>query len=696
MLKSTLFYGLLVLLGLTNTSEYKLTVEIYSPKMSTDHSENSMVGSLKKIMKEQGSDAHLIIHTDEHLSEYPIFNFVQPISNFSGSNAQLLMILKNDEFFIYCYTDGRYFLQAENELTDFKLKKIGEDDRLSVFLKGELEELSKKRKVKVTVDMKMVAKSAMSTIKETVGDGFEFVQFSNEDLLSKIPKNLLHSNIQEAVKGKLVDLGELKLKNVLKIQENAELREYCEKMLKNLPSVDQIFENMSQYKPETKFLFVLKQIFEDKKFENLKDLYDFPVTFLTYEEKLKLLRSFMKEDDVMLLTDLSDIAWLLNFRTDQNETGNFLSWCVITQTNAILFTDLKITRENLEIHQYSKFWKYFDQNLSSANVKDKNMKIFVSTDYSAYIDLNLGKNKIETSILRDLKAIKNDIELIGMLQANIIDGVGLTNLFFNLQREIKQNGKSLSEIEIGKMVLDQKRKATKHILGDENLLLQHSFSPIVGSGPKSAVIHYRPHDKKVEKDVLLLDTGAQYVFGTTDITRTIHFGDMSDNEKFKKYFTLVLKGVLTSARLTASKAAFSSLFENSARVPLFQDLTEYLHGTSHGVGHSNTVHENKSSGKDAQTRNVFSLELGAYFSNEFGIRIENCVVSTLKNVNFPKFITTMSLTFVPLQRDLIEPEMLSQEEKNELNEYNRNIRKFIGPYLEKEQLDWLMEETKEF
>lgn len=719
---------------------YKIDLTIEENPIMKEDTEKTLTSAIATFMRENGSDAHIIFHTDEHLSENPLFNFIMPISNFSGSNAILLMVMVDDTLYLYCYTDGRYFLQAEKELKDFKLKKLGVDDRPSVFLKEQLE--SKHRK-KVTVDLKKISSESFKAFSDTLGEKFTFSHISNERFLDAMPKELLFLDKKPDNELKPIDLESFKVRNCFKMDENEDIRKYYEEILNHLPTVSKIFSEMDEYKKNRKFIEKLREIFDKKM--NMEQLMVYPVTFLTFDEKRLILLSFLEENQKILLSDLSDITWLLNLRSTSNNTGHFPIWAIISSDETIVFCDLDIDRQNIDKRPYSEFWEYFDRTMSqnmkqhgseetddknpSQNVQnlenekyesitvkrrssfdkgdehhDSNLQskghdnvsiIYVNNQHNAYISQQLGDAKKTTSLLADLKAIKNDIEIMGMLQANIIDGIGLTKLFYYLRSQIRSENK-LTEKDIGDLVFEFRKEATKIFLGDSSSILQHSFDPIIGSGHDSAVIHYRPQNKHIQKDVLLLDTGAQYVFGTTDITRTLHFDDMEHNQEFVKYFTIVLRGTLQSSDLIAPKKYFTKLFEDIARIPLFRELEDYAHGTSHGVGHSNTVHEYKSSGNTAQARNIFSLEPGAYFANKFGIRIENCVVSVLKSMDSPDFLTTMQLTFVPLQRNLIKNEMLTDHEKSILNLYNYRIKRFIVPYLDKNEKEWIEKEIIQF
>lgn len=668
---------------------------------NTTHS-NNLKDAMKNFLIQNESDAHIVFHTDQHLSEYPIHNCVHPLSNFSGSNAILLMILKNNELFLYCYTDGRYFLQAEKELYEFQLKKMRIDDSLSVFLDKELN-YDETRSKKITLDMKMTPNSSFANLQKNLKSPILFSHIASENLFEFIPDCLLyskkHSGKIQSSEYDMIDLEKYKIADILWIDKNQHIFQFCNDVLKKMMPEKVIFKNITNYSQKEKFILQIDQLYgkiENINFENLKSL---PITFLTFQEKKNLLQSFLEEDQCFIVTNISDISWLLNYRIKKYETGNFLSWCIIYKENVILFTDLEIKRENLKIKKYNEFWTYFDTFFNNRNASNNKMnqfqinKIYISNSHNAYINNSLkGKLQI-TSLICDLKSVKNNCEIIGMLQANLLDSISLIKLFYFL---FHNKFNQLSELDVSDMLFEYKKQVTLEIMKSNDFIIQPSFSSIIGSGDASAIIHYRPENKKVQKGVLLMDQGTQYVFGTTDITRTIHLGDIQNDDKFKKYFTLVLKGQLFSKTLVAQKKIFKTLFENLPRYYLFQNFQDYKHGTSHGVGHCNTVHENLFSDTNFTTRNIFSLEPGIYFDHEFGIRIEDCMISGLKHESENDYLTAYDLTFVPLQRDAILEENLNNEEKKTLNLYNERIRLFAGPYLNNQEREWLFQQTKHF
>lgn len=651
---------------------------------------------IKSFMEENNSNAHIIFDVDEISPVFPHANFVRKISNFSGSSANLLFTFINNELNLYAYTDGRYFLQAENELKDFELKKIGIDTSIFLFLKNELKKEKSEFK-KVTVDFKKVSNSIFEQFEknlksEHLESEIKIEHLSNESLLKFIPENLLFVKDENLIEScKLIDLEKIKLKDVIFIDKNQNLMAYCKEILSKVLNVSEIFSQIQNYSEKNDFIKKITEIYDSKKIEKFEDYFNFPVTFLTFDEKKEILQSYLKNGEKILITDLSDITWLLNIRTNKYNSGCFLSWCIIEKEKVILFTDSDIERKNIEIRKYKKFWKFLDAEVQN----NENNTIYVSKNCNRFITEKIKSRKKNNSLIQDLKSIKNNIELIGMLQANIIDGIALTKLFFYLKNNFKNEDFKIFEEEVDEKLLEFKKKVTKMILETEDYFIQPSFNSIIGSGKNAALIHYRTQKIPVNRDVLLLDTGSQFVFGTTDISRTIHLGELK-SDKFTEHFTLVLKGVLASVNLIADQNTFKQLFHNIARIPLFKKYVQYRHGTSHGVGHCNDVHEEMTSCNETKIRNIFSLEPGAYFDNEFGIRIENCVVSVLSSPNHKDFISVSDLTFVPIQRDAIIPEMLNQEEKLILNLYNSRIQEFIGQYLTDSEQEWLNEQTKAF
>ncbi|KRH92559.1 Xaa-Pro aminopeptidase, partial [Pseudoloma neurophilia] len=334
--------------------------------------------AISNILKKYKSKAHLIYHIDEHLSEYSEKNYIAPITNFTGSNA-VILIIQNDEIELLLYTDGRYFTQAEQELKEFKLMKIDEDDPPSVLLKERLTKTNEK--ISITIDMKKLGNNTYDLLKKSLPD-VEFKQLSNEEFLSQIPENLLYQtrNDNDTKEGngnkednddqnyKLIDLESFKMKDIFKLDKNLKVKNYFEKMMKNLIPVHSVFEKMTAYKKNQKFLNILKES------ENIVSN-NLPVTKLTFEQKRRIILSFIESDDkksVFLVTDLTDIAWLLNLRSNKFYNGNFPAWMVISHDVSILFTDYEVKNRDVVLRPYDEFWPYFDSHIvTSGDISDE-------------------------------------------------------------------------------------------------------------------------------------------------------------------------------------------------------------------------------------------------------------------------------------------------------------------------------------
>ena len=268
-----------------------------------------------------------------------------------------------------------------------------------------------------------------------------------------------------------------------------------------------------------------------------------------------------------------------------------------------------------------------------------------------------------------------------MLKAHIEDGVALTK-FLNWIKNLKKI--NLTEQHIEKK-LENYRKLNKNYL-------YPSFDTIAGSGPNGAIIHYRSNkqsNRKINKnDLLLIDSGGQYKWGTTDVTRTICFSNVS--KKIKELFTRVLKGHIAVAQCDIKKDQVGHNVDKKARQSLNKIGLDYRHGTGHGVGFFLNVHEgpqsiSKNNYVKLEQGMVVSNEPGYYLENKFGIRIENLVF--IKNTNNKLFFE--NLTYAPIDKDLIDEKMLTKNERNYLFNYHLETYSKISPFLNKKQKKWL-------
>ena len=407
-----------------------------------------------------------------------------------------------------------------------------------------------------------------------------------------------------------------------------------------------------------------------------------------------------KQADVFVLTSLDDIAWLLNIRgNDIHCCPVVLSYLVLTEEEALLFANEKafgqdvlanLKKDGVVLKPYNDIYTYVNTIpagktviLSKANVN------------SRLVNSLPAEVKIldEENLTLLPKAIKNHTEVENERIAHIKDGVAVTKFIYWL----KQN--------VGKMEITE-LSAAEHLFQlrkEQENFLDNSFDPIVSYGGHAAMCHYSPSpetDIPLEpKGLALCDTGGHYLEGSTDITRTIALGELTEKEQ--KYFTLVLKGHL---RLSDAKFHYGCCGQNLdylAREPLWRLGEDYNHGTGHGVGYLLNIHEGpnsfrwKSSSAVLEEGMITSNEPGYYVENEFGIRHENLIVcKKAEKTAYGQFMCFENLTMVPFDLDAIDPELLDTYEKGLLNSYHAEVYQKISPYLTEEEDKWLKEYTR--
>ncbi len=309
-------------------------------------------------------------------------------------------------------------------------------------------------------------------------------------------------------------------------------------------------------------------------------------------------------------------------------------------------------------------------------VDDKSCSIFYE---------NLIKSKFKIIDREDptylLKSIKNNTEIKNMINVHIVDGVALTKFIYWIK---KINKKKITEVDAAKK-LESFRKMNKHFL-------YPSFDTIAGSGKNGAIVHYRADNKDCrtinKKDIFLCDSGGQYKYGTTDVTKTICFSDQTKD--IKNIFTRVLKGHIAVATTNINKDNTGKKIDKRARKFLKEVNLDYTHGTGHGVGFFLNVHEgpqsitkiNKIKIKQGM---ILSNEPGYYKKNKYGIRIENLIYVNKKN----KSLFFENLTMAPIEKDLINFDILTISEKNYLFKYHLEVYSKISSYLKKDERKWL-------
>ena len=411
----------------------------------------------------------------------------------------------------------------------------------------------------------------------------------------------------------------------------------------------------------------------------------------TVKSKINRLRQILikKRINNIFVSAPENVAWLLNIRGNDNPNSPIPNCRLIMDKykNIYLFSDLKKISKIQKKIKYRKirfldFNKFYDV-LSKLN--NKNIIIDKLTCSIYYVSLINSKFIIKDyeDPIYYLKSIKNKVEIENMKYAHIKDGVALTKFLFWIKQK-KNFG--FDEFFLEKKLEFFRKKSKDYI--------SPSFDTIAGSGPNSAIIHYRSSNKSNRKikqnDIFLCDSGGQYKYGTTDVTRTVCFA--KPLERIKNIFTRVLKGHIAVTLNDLNKVKKGNLIDKKARASLKRINLDYGHGTGHGVGFFLNVHEgpqaiSKFNSVELKEGMIVSNEPGYYEEGKFGIRIENLVyVEKIKNKLYFK-----NLTMAPIDKDLINEKLLSPNEKDYLLRYNLDIYKNISKYLTKPERKWLLQ-----
>lgn len=431
-------------------------------------------------------------------------------------------------------------------------------------------------------------------------------------------------------------------------------------------------------------------------------LMDEKYTGESYESKINRLRDLMEINgyDYYFLGAIEDICWLLNIR------GNDIDYCPVTLSYMLISKDkvsLCIDENKLD----DKIGTYLEENEINVcpydhiftlikNIPGKN-RIFLDperTNVAIYDSINSNvKISMGINITENMKAIKSQKEIENTKNAYIKDGVTLVK-FFNWL-EIGASTGTLNEYVASKK-LHEMRAENEGFIDD-------SFEAIIGYKDNAAIVHYEPSQlgSKIFKNesMVLIDSGAHYMEGTTDITRTIALGNLTEAEKID--YTLVLKSHIDLFLAKFKNKTTGQRLDAIAKYPLWKAGKDFFHGTGHGVGYVLSVHEGPqriAQGSDIEFKeNMFtSIEPGLYIANSHGIRIESqaCVKFAFKN-EFGKFLEFENLTYVPIDTRPIIVEMLTNEEYEWINAYNKKCQELLSPYLEGSDLEYLKESCKE-
>ncbi|KAK5091789.1 hypothetical protein LTR70_006319 [Exophiala xenobiotica] len=579
------------------------------------------LSQLRDLMKEHKVDVYIVPSEDSHQSEYiaPCDARREHISGFSGSAGTAVVTLDKAAL----ATDGRYFNQASKQLdSNWLLLKQGLDD-VPTWQEWTTEQAEGGKTVGVdpTVITAADARKLTKSLKKT------------DATLVGIDENL----------------------------------------------VDKIWKDRPARPAER--VIVLSDEYAGKDFK----------------EKLTDLRKELdkKKTAGMVVSMLDEVAWLFNLRgSDIPYNPVFFSYAAVTHDSAFLYVDSSQLNDKVYEHLHgavqikpydalfsdlTSLSKGAEQNGADTTAK-KHSKILVSNKASWALSLGLGgEDKVEEvrSPVAEAKAIKNSTELEGMRQCHIRDGAALIEFFAWLEDQLIAKKATLDEVQAADK-LEAIRSKGKHFKG-------LSFDTISSTGPNAAVIHYKPEPGNCStidpKAVYLCDSGAQYLDGTTDTTRTLHFGQPTEMEV--KAYTLVLKGVIALDRAVFPKGTTGFAIDILARQALWREGLDYRHGTGHGVGSFLNVHEGPIgvgtraaySEVSLSIGNVLSDEPGYYEDGNFGIRIENMIMAKEAETNHKfgdkPWLAFEHVTMVPMCRKLIDASILGPEEKQWLNEYHQ-------------------------
>jgi len=421
----------------------------------------------------------------------------------------------------------------------------------------------------------------------------------------------------------------------------------------------------------------------------------------TVEEKLTLVKEEMKDINVnnLLLASLDDIAWLLNLRGGDVECNPvFLSYFLISDDKYILYVDKEKLNEKIINLLSSKSISIKDYNDIVSDLKlIKGNITFDPSKTNVWLKESINKevNTIEKrNITTDLKARKNSVELKNIENAHIKDGVAMVKFIKWVKENV--NNEEITEISAAEKL--------KELRAEGEDFIDISFDTIAGYGPHGAIIHYKASEesslKLQPKGLFLVDSGAQYLDGTTDITRTIALGELTEEEK--EDYTLVLKGHLNLSTAIFLEGTPGCSLDVLARRALWSKGLDFKHGTGHGVGYLLNVHEGPQGIR--RELNPIALEEGMIVSNEpgvykadkHGVRIENLIAVQEKEKNdFGKFMCFKDLTLCPYELDAINISLLNEDEKSWLNDYHKKVLEKLSPYLLEDEVLWLKNATKE-
>lgn len=634
--------------------------------------------ALRKEMAKEGICCYLVPSADEHQSEYvsAVDQRRAFISGFSGSagiacvTRDLLNFNeKHPDGKSILSTDGRYFNQARQELDfNWTLLRQGEDpltwQEWCIREAVEMSEGLGGKPAKIGVDPKLISFEEVKAFEKLIK---EKTEDKNCDV-SLVP---VERNLVDTIWKKFEPIPEKPNNGLLLLG--------------------------SEYHGED---------FKTKKEKVLKDL---------NEKHLQPSSGSAKKNATFITVALDEICWFLNLRgSDIEYNPVFYAYLFVNDKETILFTDdtyndeIKKYFEDNEIivKPYNEVWGHLVSVAQAPVSSDSGKTAFLLPDVSSWQLVRSvagSPYKIVHSPIDMLKSVKNDTEIANAHRAQVKDAVCLIQYFAWLENQLINKEALIDEYSAAERLIDI-RKTQKNFMGN-------SFETISSTGANASVIHYAPPKEGSSmidpSKIYLCDSGSQFLEGTTDITRTLHFSEPTEEEI--KNYTLVLKGNLALERLVFPEKTNGMSIDVIARQYLWSFGLDYRHGTGHGIGSFLNVHEGPIgvgikphlANYPLQAGNIISNEPGFYKDGEYGIRIENdMLVKYADGLKFGdrKFLKFENITLVPYCRKLIDANMLTHEEKKQLNEYNQRIWDSLVQLIQPQSISykWLKREVAPF
>jgi len=442
-------------------------------------------------------------------------------------------------------------------------------------------------------------------------------------------------------------------------------------------------------------------LWKDRPALPVNQAYELPlnITGLSRRDKIESIRKEMREQAISnyLITTLDDLAWVFNIRSNDVEYNPVcIAYAIIGKDQTNLFVDQKkidasltarFQSEKINIQPYDKIVPF----IKTLEEKDKLWMDSSTVSYWIANQLTADQKYFDRNIPKLQKAIKNPVECKNLRNAMIQDGVSLTKVFMWLDKKLDK--RTVTEVELAEKIIEFRSEHQDYV--------GESFAAIVGYAANGAIIHYHPtseHCAEIKKEgILLVDCGAQYKTGTTDITRTIALSKPSKHEKMQ--YTMVLRGHINLAKAKFVQGTKGIQLDILARLPLWQHGLNYGHGTGHGVGFFLNVHEPPQgfiAGLGERGTTIIeagmltSNEPGFYLEGSHGIRIENLVLAEENETTaFGKFLSFETVSLFPIQTRLIESKLMNDEEKKWFNKYHDLVYKSLAPHLNYHEIKWL-------